>query len=88
MTTAIIVTPFTIPQFRSTEEAVAWGAEIPFFAVPLVQATMRQLDEQIRCAQARRDLQLQIDLATRRQLLREAIETRHPKVDPHFGVMP
>ncbi len=88
MRTATIVRPFTIPQFGSTEEAIEWGATIPFFAVPLVQAVMRQLDEQIRCAKARRDAQLQVDLATRRQLLREAIETRVPKVDPHWGVMP
>jgi len=76
MTSATMVRPFTIPEFSSTEEAIAWGDTIPFFAVPLVQASMRQLDEEIRCAKVRGDAQGQVDCATRRQLLRESIEGR------------
>jgi hypothetical protein len=76
MTSAIIVMPLTIPQFGSTEEAMAWGATIPFFAVPLVQANMRVLDAAIEAAKRGGALQRMVDLATRRQLLREAIEGR------------
>jgi hypothetical protein len=76
MKNATIVKPLTIPQFRSTEEAVAWGATIPFFAVPMVQANMRELDAEIEVAKGEGNAQRQVDLATRRQLLREAIEGR------------